>query len=117
MFRQRKGTSPKNSVASSTPSNDAIRRLAINPSGILGSFYDATIDQILLDKVLQLGNTPINTIPLEKPPLCRLMDIDTFDIQALFLEIRIHDELWLDVILNNLTELGMHSLVNCSLPN
>ncbi|CAF4677576.1 unnamed protein product [Rotaria sp. Silwood1] len=117
MFRQRKGTSPKNSVASSTPSSDAIRRLAINPSGILGSFYDATIDQILLDKVLQLGNTPINTIPLEKPPLCRLMDIDTFDIQALFLEIRIHDELWLDVILNNLTELGMHSLVNCSLPN
>ncbi|CAF4657700.1 unnamed protein product, partial [Rotaria sp. Silwood2] len=71
----------------------------------------------LCDKDLHLGQTPINIIPLKEPPLCRLMDIDTFDIQALFHEIGIHDELWLDVTLNNLTELGMHSLVNCPLPN
>ncbi|CAF4541155.1 unnamed protein product, partial [Rotaria sp. Silwood2] len=116
-FRHRAGTSAKNAVDSATSSNDGIRRLAINPSGVLGSFYDATIDQILLDKFLQLGQTPINTIPLKEPPLCRLMDIDTFDIQALFHEIGIHDELWLDVTLNNLTELGMHSLVNYPLPN
>ncbi|CAF2863838.1 unnamed protein product [Rotaria sp. Silwood2] len=116
-FRHMAETSANNSVASATPNNGGIRSLAINPSDVLGSFYDATIDQILLDKLLQLGRTPISTIPLKEPPLCRLMDIDTFDIQTLFHEIGIHDELWLDVTLNILTELEMHSLVNCPLPN
>ncbi|CAF3706643.1 unnamed protein product [Rotaria sp. Silwood1] len=98
-----------------TLDEDSIRRLAVNHSGVLGSFYDVRTDQIL--KTLPLGKTPTTKIIPVEVVRCTVMNSDTFDCQKLFHDIGIHDELWLNVILNIVPGEGMLSLVNYSFPS
>ena len=89
-----------------------LRRIAIDQSGILGSFYNARIDRVLSN--LPLVQTATVKAKSNEPTRCNVVRGNTYDHKSLLEIVGIDDNSWLCAILNTTPNNGILSLVNYS---
>jgi GTP-binding protein EngB required for normal cell division len=94
--------------------DNCIRRIAIDPSAALGSFYDARTESVV--GKLSLDKNTIKNIPQQQDIECVVMKADTFNSEELFHKIGIYEESWLNSILNIVPAAGIASILNYSFP-
>jgi len=102
------------SVSQTLLTDHGIRRIAIGQRVGLGSFYDARTECIVgrlsLDRKLIIKTSP------HKTPECIIMKNDSLDFNELFRKIGIHDEPWLNSVLNIVPSQGITAMINYSFP-
>ena len=90
-----------------------ISRSAVDSSGRLGSFYDASCDQVLPQPILQC-DTPLTSSRC--PRSCYFESFNSDEAKSLLKWCKIHPELRLSVLLNMTRETGVGELLNYSHP-
>ena len=102
--------SSKPNIASRTLLTDhCIRRIATEPSIVLGSFYDARTESIV--GRLSLDNKAITKNSQTRDIRCEVMKADKSDREDIFRTIEIHEEPWLNSILNIVPPQGITGLI------
>ena len=99
-------------LVSSTSSSFTTRR-ALDPTGRLGSFYDAAYDQMLPLPTLQCNKQSIRS---RSPASCSAISVNSQDARNLLKWYNIHDELRLSVALQLVERVGIADMINHSHP-
>ena len=101
-------------LVSSTSSSFTTRR-ALDPTGRLGSFYDAAYDQMLYQQTLRCNKQSIRS---PSPAFCSLtsLNLNSQDARNLLKWYNMHDELRLSVALQLVQRVGIADMINHSHP-
>ena len=99
-------------LVSSTSSSFTTRR-ALDPTGRLGSFYDAAYDMMLPSPTLQCNKQSIRS---RSPASCSAISLNSQEARNLLKWYNIHDELRLSVALQLVQRVGIADMINHSHP-